>query len=215
MKGKKNSSTNTLSKVVNPTFAQKEKFLQDIAGKNEKVVALSLFEKFQTPFVSNQPLKPQAKLPPSLRSLYREELSNVSPDVLKQECLKIFKSLLYEMHELVLVEESTRNQKKSSIWYEQGIGLITGSIAHQASCTISTSLIKCICQSQCQPINSVALKWGREHETVALNYYKSVMCDTCLPSKPKLIGNVRKHVNFECVSIGLVFGNEYPCLGAS
>ena len=56
------SSANTSSKVVNPTFAQKEKFLQDKAGKNEKVVALPLFEKFQTPFVSNQSLKPQAKL---------------------------------------------------------------------------------------------------------------------------------------------------------
>ena len=41
------------------------------------------------------------------------------------------------------------------------------------------------------------------------------MLDTCLPSKPKLIGNVRKHVNFECVSIGLVTDNEYPYLGAS
>ena len=50
---------------------------------------------------------------------------------------------------------------------------------------------------------------------MALNYYKSVMLDTCLPSKPKLIGNVRKHENFECVSIGLVIDNEYPCLGAS
>ena len=81
------SSANTSSKVVNPTFTQKEKFLQGIARKNEKVVALSLFEKFQTSFVSNQPLKLQAKkCPPSLRVLYREELSNVSPDVLKQEC---------------------------------------------------------------------------------------------------------------------------------
>ena len=122
MKGKENSSAKTLSKVVNPTFAQKEKFLQDIAGKNENIVALSLFGKFQTSFVSNQPLKPQAKIPPSLRSLYREELSNVSPDVLKQECLKIFKYLSYEMHELIFVEESTWNQNKSSIWYEQGIG---------------------------------------------------------------------------------------------
>ena len=116
------------------------------------------------------------------------------------------------MHELIFVEESTRNQNKSSSWDEQRIG--HGSIAQQAS-TISTSLIKCICESQCQPINSAALKSGREHEPVALNYYKSVMLDTCLLSKPKLIGNVRKHENFECVSIGLVIDNEYPCLRAS
>ena len=108
------SSDNTSSKAVNPTFVQKEKFLQGIAGKNEKVVALSLFEKFQTPFVSHQLLKPQAKLSPSLRALYREELSNVSPDVLKQECTKMFKSLSYEMHELICVEESTWNQNISS-----------------------------------------------------------------------------------------------------
>ena len=80
---------------------------------------------------------------------------------------------------------------------------------------ISASLTRRICVSQCQPINSAALKWGRERETVALNYYKSVMLDTCLPSKPKLIGNFRKHVNFECANIGLLIDNEYPCLGAS
>ena len=119
------------------------------------------------------------------------------------------------MQKLIFVEESTRNQNKSSIWYEQRIGRITGSITHQAFSAISTSLIKRICQSQSQPINSAALKWGREYGTVALNYSKSVMLDTCLPSKPKLIGQVRKHVNFECVGVGLVIDNEYPCLGAS
>ena len=119
------------------------------------------------------------------------------------------------MHELIFVEKSTQNRNKSSIWYEQGIGHITGSIAHQASSAISTSLIKRICQSQCQPVNGAALKWGRGHETVALNYYKSAILDTCLPSKPKLFGNVRKHVDFECTSIGLVIDNEYPRLGAS
>ena len=40
------SSDNTSSKVVNSTFAQKEKFFQDLPDKNEKFVALSLFEKF-------------------------------------------------------------------------------------------------------------------------------------------------------------------------
>ena len=147
--------------------------------------------------------------------MYREELSNVSPDLLKQECTKMFKSLWYEIHELIFVEESTWNQNRSTTWYEQRIECITGAIAHKTSSIISTSLIKCICQSQYQPINSAALKWCREHETLALNYYKSVMLDTCLPSKPKLICNVRKHVNFECTSIGLVIDNEYACLGAS
>ena len=111
------------------------------------------------------------------------------------------------MHELIFVEESTWKQNRSTTWYEQRIECITGAIAHKTSSIISTSLIKCICQSQYQPINSAALKWGREHETLALNYYKSVMLDTCLPSKPKLICNVRKHVNFECTSIGLVTTN--------
>ena len=92
---------------------------------------------------------------------------------------------------------------------------ITGSIAPQASSTISTSLIIHVSQGQDQPINSAALKWGREHKTMALNYCKSVMLDTCLPNKLKLICNVRKHVNFECARFGLMIDNEYPCLGAS
>ena len=39
---------------------------------------------------------------------------------------------------------------------------------------------------------------------MAINYYKSVILGTCIPSKPKLIDNVRKHVNFEFPSSGLV-----------
>ena len=96
------------------------------------------------PFVRNQPLKPHAKLPHSLRVLYSEELSNVSPNGLKQECTKY--SSPNEMNVLICFEESAQKQNKSSTWYEQRIGRITGSIAHQASSTISTSLIKHICQ---------------------------------------------------------------------
>ena len=55
------------------------------------------------------------------------------------------------MDVLISVEESSWNQNKSSTWYEQRIERITVSIAHQAS--------KCICQTQCHPINSAILKW--------------------------------------------------------
>ena len=64
------------------------------------------------------------------------------------------------MHELIFVEESTWKQNRSTTWYEQRIECITGAIAHKAFSTICTSLIKRICQSEYQPINSAALKWG-------------------------------------------------------
>ena len=56
-------------------------------------------------------------------------------------------------------------------------------------------------------------KMGRDHKTMALNYYKSVTLSICLSSKLKLVNNVRKHVNFECAMIGLVIDSECPCLG--
>ena len=54
---------------------------------------------------------------------------------------------------------------------------------------------------------------GRDHKTMALNYYKPVTLSICLSSKPKLINIVRKHVNFEYAMIGLVIDSECPCLG--
>ena len=54
---------------------------------------------------------------------------------------------------------------------------------------------------------------GRDHKTMALNYYKPVTLSICLSSKPELINIVRKHVNFEYAMIGLVIDSECPCLG--
>ena len=205
----------TKSKEVIPTFSQKENFLMKISENNVKVVGLSLFSNFQESFVPTQTVQP-VKLPPSLRDLYRKELCNASHDVLNEECQKILESFSVDIEQLAYVEESTRNQNKSATWYNQRIGRITGSIAHQALSTPpSQSLIKRICQSQCHTINSPALKWGRDHESEALKCYVSAMSLDTTECKPKLIGNLKKHGSFECLDIGLVIDKEYQCLGAS
>ena len=159
---------------------------------------------------------PQVRLPPTLRTLYKE-LSDASPDVIKKECENIIKTLKYDNEQLLFVEETTKNQSMGSIWYDQRIGLITGSIAHQALSTPSTSLIKKIFQSQCSLINSAAIRWGRDHEHVALSFYKNAMLKDNNPNNPKLITNTvfQRHTNFECINMGLVVDREYPWLGAS
>ena len=150
-------------------------FLQSLAETNKNVAFLSLFQEYQERFVSKQPETSKPKLPPSLRTLYDESLSDEMPDIIETSCEKVYNTITYDIEQLLLVEETTRNQGKSLTWYQQRIGRITGSVAHQAASNPSPAFIKRICQSQRQTISNNALKWGRDKEDEAFSDYKSVM----------------------------------------
>ena len=92
-------------------------FLQSLAETNKNVAFLSLFQEYQERFVSKQPETSKPKLPPSLRTLYDESLSDEMPDIIETSCEKVYNTIIsYDIEQLLLVEETTRNQSKNLNW---------------------------------------------------------------------------------------------------
>ena len=90
------------------------------------------------------------------------------------------------------IESQTRNQAKSSKWYELRAGRITASVMKEAISTKigspSLSLIKKICCRR--KFRNVATDWGIEHEKPAKDCY--------------FIQNSKNHSNFTVRESGLV-----------
>uniref|UniRef100_A0A8C6LGZ3 YqaJ viral recombinase domain-containing protein n=1 Tax=Nothobranchius furzeri TaxID=105023 RepID=A0A8C6LGZ3_NOTFU len=75
-----------------------------------------------------------------------------------------------------IVEEETRAQSKSNIWFDQRSGRITASTFKAATKTDitkpSVSLIRKICYPKSHSFTSEATRWGCTHEELARNYYE-------------------------------------------
>lgn len=101
------------------------------------------------------------------------------------------------------IEIRTQEQTKCEEWYRQRTGRITASIFKNVCTTSienpSISLIKMLCYPQ--RISTPAMKWGIEHEKIAIQSYID---------KTK-----EKHENFIINKVGLVVSTMWPQLGAS
>jgi len=78
-----------------------------------------------------------------------------------------------------MVEEHTREQSKSRVWFEQRAGRITASKLREALHTSylqpSVSLIKAICYPEQQKFTSTACQYGCEHKDFARGAYVEKM----------------------------------------
>ncbi|PFX12061.1 hypothetical protein AWC38_SpisGene24040 [Stylophora pistillata] len=122
---------------------------------------------------------------------------------LVEKSKEIFNSLKVTEEQSVQIEETTRQQSKSKLWFEMRCGRITASKSPQACHTnpdtLSVSLINVICYGS--HFSSDATKWDCDHEKQALKEYEQVMQS--------------KHENFHIKEYGLVVSPQYPHLGAS
>lgn len=114
---------------------------------------------------------PRQRLPAGLRTLHQGV-----PSDLTARCDEVVRGgLRVTPDEARYVEETTRLQSNSLVWYEQRAGRITSSVVHQVLHTNHThpsqSLIRRICSDTPSKLNVPAIKWGREHESVARQEY--------------------------------------------
>ncbi|XP_047136829.1 uncharacterized protein LOC105846151 isoform X1 [Hydra vulgaris] len=169
-KQKIRSNISTASLTVRLNEEHQTRFLESIKKNNPKVVALSLFEGFQKPFVSFQNYEP-ARLPKTLRSLYLPSYANLSKENLSIEAEKLFNSLSITTQQLKYLEEVTRNQSSSISWYEHRCGRITGSVMHDVlKASIENppkSLVRKLTKPNFCKSNTPSLIWGRENEEFA------------------------------------------------
>ena len=118
---KKQSSATTTS---TSSFNQKS-FVNGLMDVMPQAVIHSSF----TPLKSTQPVRINYKLPVSLTMLKNSKYTAMTKDELKTACEEVFsKSLNVSVEEAEYLEESTRQQSHSLLWYDQRAGRITASM---------------------------------------------------------------------------------------
>ena len=102
------------------------------------------------------------------------------------------------------MEESTRLQSHSLVWFEQRAGRIISSVVH---CVVLTrmkapakSLIKKICSDTPSKLNVPAINWGKDKESVARGDYFHYSSH---------------HQDMEVIEAGLIISKPSPYLAAS
>ena len=117
----------------------------------------------------------------------------------------MYESLSITSEQARLVEEKTRKQSNSRIWFQQRAGRITASKFRAPSNTDisqpSKSLIKLTCYPENNSFQFKAREWGCEHEKLALEPYTSQ--------------NGKHHLGFNISCSGFVIHTSYPHMGAS
>ena len=143
---------------------------------------------------------PTQRLPAGLRSLYGGE-----HEYLAARCEEVASSLKVTEDEVRDVEESTRLQAHSLVWFEQRAGRITSSVVHDVLHTRmeapAKSVIKKICSDTPSQLNVPAINWGRDKESVARDDYLHYMSS--------------RHQDMEVTEAGLYISKASPYLAAS
>ena len=119
------------------------------------------------------------------------------------KCESVSVDISKEMAEKV--EQATRSQSHSKLWFKYRAGRITAS-RMKAVCRTdpgnpAQSLIKSICYPEAFSFTTVATKWGCKHEKQGQEMYLAV--------------NKLKHHDLSVAESGLVINPQWPFIGAS
>ena len=124
---------------------------------NPKAVSLSILPGFSKDFI---PQSCTDKFPVNLTRLYDPKYLTMSYDLLLNECDRVFGSLDVSVEQAENLEQATRMQSKSRLWFRYRAGRITASRFKAAVSTDadnpSPSLIKAICYPGSMKIKSRA-----------------------------------------------------------
>ena len=148
-----------------------------------------------------------ADFPKPLIELFRKDAIDMSYEDLVETCSEIYDKYVISCDQASLVEENTRQQAKSRIWFQQMAGCITASKLKSAVATEImkpfVSLIKPICYPDptVDRFVSAACSCGLYYEDTARKEYVAIMKEM--------------HVDFEVNKTGLIVDPMYPFMGAS
>ena len=152
------------------------------------------------------PLSEQGILPRPLTSLFDPNALTMSEEDLRTKCVDIADTITVTAEQASCLEERTRRQASSKLWFQQRTGRVTASRLKQVVRTsllkLSTSLIKAICYPESHIFRgNKATAWGCEHEQKARTMYVKMM--------------KQKHADFSVTSCGLFIDPSNPFMGAS
>ena len=195
------SSLNVQSPVVKPPDANELKSLFKALGEcDSKPAVLSLIPEYANRYIPKSRL---SNFPKPLQSLFDPRYLAMDYNDLVSACESISICVTEEM--MLAVEEATRNQSSTRLWYVYRAGRVTASrmkqVCHTNASLPSQSLVKNICYPEAYRFITKATQWGCTHEAVAKEHYIKV--------------NRESHADMSVVECGLVINPEWPHLGAS
>jgi len=141
--------------------------------------------------------------PQPLPLLHRSEYLDMEYHRLLKVCESTEISITDEM--AVAVENETRSQANSKLWFRYRAGRVTASrmkaVCHTDATNPSQSLVKSICYPESFCFTSRQTTWGCKHEKSARDQYVKAQKS--------------KHTNFTVQDSGLVINPLWPFIGAS
>ena len=114
-----------------------------------------------------EPARIALKLPPTLITLCDPKYKNLSQSDFQEACEVVFQSLTISIDEAKYLEESTRLQSQSKLWFDYWAGRLTASkFAAVSKASLSpppASLVKEIIGSKPVSLDGVpAIDWGKK-----------------------------------------------------
>ena len=187
---------------ITPTANELEVFFKKLSESGKKPVVLSLVSAYSDAYV---PLYKNGMLPKPLTDYFEEQYLRFNYPDLLVKCEVFFASLNISFTQTKEVEERTREQSGSKVWFQQRAGRITAS---RLKATVSTditqpsiSLIREICYPEINQFRSAGTAWGCDHENVAMQIYRR--------------NAGQQHTDLVVSVSGLVIHTSYPHMGAS
>ena len=185
--------------VQPPNEEELKSFFATLSQCGTKPVILSLIPEYASSYV---PKSRQSNFPKPLQSLSDTVHQKLSFTELLDTCSKVNLDLTEEM--VVSVEEATREQGTSKLWYTYRAGRVTASrmksVCRTDHSKPARSLLNAICYPEAYRFKTTATQWGCKHEKLAREHYTKIMQE--------------EHDATVKIS-GLVLNCKWPHLGAS
>ena len=190
------------TQIPKPTEGELHQCFVNLSKTEGKPVLLSTIPDFSDSYI---PVSHLPNFPKPLTELFDPTVMTLSYPELPQQCEELYNNYVITADQAEVVEENTRQQAKSKMWFQQKSGRVTASRLKSVITTDasqpSVSLIKSICYPDAHKFYSVACSYGCKHEDTARKEYVYEMR--------------RNHVKFAITESGLVLDPLYPFLGAS
>ena len=184
-----------------PTNDELESFYENLSKCGQgKSVILSLQPNYWDAFLeTDQPM--------ILTDLYDDSLATLSYSEILEASEDVFSKIVVSESQSRTIEEQTKGQARSRLWFRHRAGRVTASNFKAAARTDSESgrpsisLIKRICYPESYKFFSEATSWGSSKEATALQAYEKV--------------RKREHRNLRLKPCGLIVRPQFPQLGAT
>ena len=136
----------TVFVVSKPSEDEKDAFYKELSQCKGKPVILSLIPDYSEPYI---PLCESGKLMKPLTELHSAAALKLSYPELLQKCEDIYETISFSFSQTQQVEEMSRSQADSRLWFQQRSGRITASklrqVLHTDYSQPSLSLVSSIC----------------------------------------------------------------------